>query len=211
KARIVRWGGQRACQVTLFDITDRREAENELRKFRSIVEASGESIAIADIGGKIQYVNPAFERLFGRRVLPGHTLNVRDNFPPDVVPFVDEVIVPALMQQGRWEGVLDAWHANGRRFPLWASVETVFDASGKPVLSFGLMHDYSAEQQHRAELQAAKDAADAANRAKSKFLAAASHDLRQPLHALSIFLSVLAAKMHGREALSVVRQMEQAL
>jgi PAS domain S-box-containing protein len=211
KARIVRWGGQPACQVTLFDITDRKQAEDELRKFRSIVEASGESIAIADIGGRIQYVNPAFERLFGRRVAPGRELNVRDNFPPDTVPIIDNVVVPALMHQGGWEGVLDACHQSGRRFPLWVKVEMVRDATGKPVLSFGLMHDYSAEQQHRAELQAAKETADAANRAKSKFLAAASHDLRQPLHALSIFLGVLAAKMHGREALSVVRQMEQAL
>ena len=211
KARVVRWGGQPACQITLFDITDRKQAEDELRKFRSIVEASGESIAIADVGGRIQYVNQAFERLFGRRVMPGRELNVRDNFPPDTVPIIDNVVVPALVHQGSWEGVLDAWHVNGRRFPLWGKVEMVRNAAGKPVLSFGLMHDYSAEQQHRTELQAAKEAADAANRAKSKFLAAASHDLRQPLHALSIFLGVLTAKMHGREALSVVRQMEQAL
>jgi PAS domain S-box-containing protein len=211
KARVVRWGGQPASQVTLFDITDRKRAEEELRKFRSIVEASGESIAIADVGGTIQYVNPAFERLFGRRVMPRRTLNVRDNFAPDTVPIIDNVVVPALVHQGGWEGVLDACHVSGRRFPLWVKVEMVRDAAGKPVLSFGLMHDYSAEQQHRTELQAAKESADAANRAKSKFLAAASHDLRQPLHALSIFLGVLASKMHGREALGVVRQMEQAL
>ena len=37
-----------------------------------------------------------------------------------------------------------------------------------------------------------KDAAERANLAKSKFLAAASHDLRQPLHALSMYASALA-------------------
>jgi signal transduction histidine kinase len=38
----------------------------------------------------------------------------------------------------------------------------------------------------------ARQAAEQANTAKSKFLAAASHDLRQPIHALGLFLSVLA-------------------
>lgn len=41
------------------------------------------------------------------------------------------------------------------------------------------------------ELLAAKDLADAANAAKSRFLAAASHDLRQPIHAMRLFLETL--------------------
>lgn len=38
---------------------------------------------------------------------------------------------------------------------------------------------------------AARDAAEAANRAKTTFLAAASHDLRQPMHALGLYLAAL--------------------
>lgn len=44
---------------------------------------------------------------------------------------------------------------------------------------------------HETLLQAAKADAEHANLAKSKFLAAASHDLRQPIHALCLFLDVL--------------------
>ncbi len=43
-----------------------------------------------------------------------------------------------------------------------------------------------------AGLQREKDAAERATQAKSHFLAAASHDLRQPLHALGLFVSALA-------------------
>jgi signal transduction histidine kinase len=48
-----------------------------------------------------------------------------------------------------------------------------------------------------ARTQEARDAAQAADRAKSRFLAAASHDLRQPLHALGLFAAQLPA--HVRE------------
>lgn len=42
-----------------------------------------------------------------------------------------------------------------------------------------------------AELRARKDEAEHANMAKSRFLAAASHDLRQPMHALGLFIAEL--------------------
>lgn len=48
------------------------------------------------------------------------------------------------------------------------------------------------QQQHSALLQAKKDLAESANEAKSRFLSAASHDLRQPAHALGLFMSQLA-------------------
>jgi signal transduction histidine kinase/CheY-like chemotaxis protein len=48
----------------------------------------------------------------------------------------------------------------------------------------------------------------AANIAKSKFLAAASHDLRQPMQALSMYASVLEERVSGAGALRVVRGIE---
>src|SRR4030065_628465 len=45
-----------------------------------------------------------------------------------------------------------------------------------------------------ADLAAKKDMAERANHAKSRFFAAASHDLRQPLHALSLFVAALKAR-----------------
>lgn len=44
-----------------------------------------------------------------------------------------------------------------------------------------------------AELRLAKESADAANAAKSRFLAAASHDLRQPIHAMRLFQDALSS------------------
>jgi signal transduction histidine kinase/CheY-like chemotaxis protein len=62
-----------------------------------------------------------------------------------------------------------------------------------------------------AELQAQKSAADrarataeAANRGKTQFLAAASHDLRQPLHAMGLFAAALSARAHDVQARNLI-------
>jgi signal transduction histidine kinase/CheY-like chemotaxis protein len=50
-----------------------------------------------------------------------------------------------------------------------------------------------------AELKAQQQVAEAATRAKTQFFAAANHDLRQPLHAMGLFASALAAKPRDPE------------
>ena len=56
------------------------------------------------------------------------------------------------------------------------------------------------------QLAAARDVAVAGNHAKSRFLAAASHDLRQPLHALVLQIGLLEADPHAPEAPDIVRE-----
>ena len=58
-------------------------------------------------------------------------------------------------------------------------------------------------------LERAKAEAESAMEAKSRFLAAASHDLRQPLHALMLFARALARRVQGQEATTLVSQMEE--
>ncbi len=59
-----------------------------------------------------------------------------------------------------------------------------------------------------AELARQKDMAEAANQQKSRFLAAASHDLRQPLHALNLFLDAARATAEGPERQNIYRRVE---
>ncbi|MGB8301904.1 MAG: HAMP domain-containing sensor histidine kinase, partial [Azonexus sp.] len=55
------------------------------------------------------------------------------------------------------------------------------------------------------ELAAQKDEADRASRAKSRFLAAASHDLRQPMHALALFAADLRRQVRAGNAGELTR------
>jgi signal transduction histidine kinase/CheY-like chemotaxis protein len=52
---------------------------------------------------------------------------------------------------------------------------------------------------------------EAANQAKSRFVAAASHDLRQPLHALGLFVAQLHGKLHASERAQLISRIEEAL
>jgi len=55
-------------------------------------------------------------------------------------------------------------------------------------------------ENERATVEGALEAARHANSSKSRFLAAASHDLRQPLHALTMFLGTLGFHINGGDA-----------
>lgn len=73
-------------------------------------------------------------------------------------------------------------------------------------------HDHLEERVREATLELAgqKDMAERANTAKSRFLAAASHDLRQPLHALSLFSADFQRQVrHGRTPDELPRLAEQ--
>lgn len=69
-----------------------------------------------------------------------------------------------------------------------------YSDSGLPERIGGIKIDITELKKVQADLEKAKEEADRANEAKSKFLAAASHDLRQPLQALSLYLGVLEGR-----------------
>lgn len=66
-------------------------------------------------------------------------------------------------------------------------------------------------QRLRYELADKKEEAERANIAKSKFLAAASHDLRQPLHALTLFTTALKEKISYPEVAKIVDNIDKSV
>jgi signal transduction histidine kinase/CheY-like chemotaxis protein len=60
-------------------------------------------------------------------------------------------------------------------------------------------------------LQAALDDAVSANEAKTRFLASASHDLRQPIHALSLFTGALMRRKHSAETTEILSHLNTAV
>lgn len=111
------------------------------------------------------------------------------------------ITVNRLIQDGR-EGAVDFT----LRHPLRDAVEYHVrcylccerDANTNDVsVLYGLLQDVTTEKRNRAALQHALDEAEAANRAKSRFLATMSHELRTPLNAIIGFSEMMHAELLG--------------
>jgi two-component system, sensor histidine kinase len=98
---------------------------------------------------------------------------------------------------------------DGTEFPLEISLSPIED--GDRVLVAAAIRDVSDRKRAEAELAAARQAADRANQAKSRFLATASHDLRQPLQTLSLLNGTLRRTFADPDALQMFAQQEQAI
>lgn len=75
-----------------------------------------------------------------------------------------------------------------QQYLTFSACKIVYDGDSALLTTF---HDLTEETKYRKKLEEAKEKAELASQAKSKFLASASHDLRQPLHAMGLLLSVL--------------------
>lgn len=134
---------------TYMDITQRKEAELALPLFRQIIEHTNEAVAISDRMGRLVYVNPAYEALFGCPFHEAVSLEQFDSFVPESVEILMGEVLPRLYRGESWEGELDAVDALGRRFTLWKRADAICDDEGNLMYAFGIMHD--ATEQKEAE------------------------------------------------------------
>ncbi len=78
-------------------------------------------------------------------------------------------------------------------------------------LAAQLRTEVAATEAARRLAEDARRAAEAANRAKTQFFAAASHDLRQPLHAMGLFAEALRQRSHDPEVASLVNSINESV
>jgi PAS domain S-box-containing protein len=108
--------------------------------------------------------------------------------------------------QIRWPDTSLHWiHASGR-------VDR--DAQGDPIRILGVMRDTTDRNKAEAELRAAKDAAESANRAKSEFLANISHEIRMPMNGVIGMTDLVLdtdLTSEQRENLGIVKSSADAL
>lgn len=179
-------------RVAITDISERKQVEQQLREsealFRSIFDNNLDAVLLTGPDGSILAANPEAQRIFG---YSNEELRILGQ--QGVIDASDPRVATASVQheeEGWFRGELTLIGKGGRRFPAELSSSVFSDGKGRRMTSL-LVRDISERQREADLLRQAKREAERANNAKSRFLAAASHDLRQPLSALSIYVNVL--------------------
>ncbi len=192
--------------------SDARAAAESARRGRAFAAALADNaralIVVLDPEGRILSVNPGVTALTGHRPREVRGRRWSEVFAPRRDgPAHAEPSVAA----GERHGVLAqiATRDGGLRTVAWRD-RILRDENGEPLALVAVGEDVTDARQAERERRA-RAKAEHANRAKSRFLAAASHDLRQPLQAARLFLAALRNRTGDAQACEIVDHVDDAV
>lgn len=201
--------------VTMLDISAlaraEAEAQNRARILQAMLDNIRHGIALFDTEGRVQAVNPVFLALLD---LPQEVMAAGGAFGR----FIDHLQARGEYGEGeKGAAVAAALKTRDRRQPS-RNTRTrpngmVLEIASEPVPGGGwvlALTDVSEDRRIRAELERAKDAAEAANKAKSRFLATMSHELRTPLNAVIGFSEAITVDPDPERGKEYVRSIHEA-
>ena len=206
--RWILWSSSLSLEKRLYyavgrDITRRKQAEDALEQEQSLLKAfmdnTTDHIYFKDKESRFIRINKAQTNLFrlsDAREAIGRTdaefftkEHAQQAYADEQEVIRSGIPMAAKEEKETWPSGEETW-VSTTRAPL-------FDRSGQIIGTFGISRDITERVRAQEELQAAKEAAEYADRAKSDFLANMSHELRTPLNAIIGFAEILRDEIIG--------------
>jgi PAS domain S-box-containing protein len=214
---IIKEGQTVGIRGIFLDISERKQTEQSLmeseNKFRGLAEKSPVGVYIVQ-DWRFKYVNPRFAGIFGYNVEEiAQKMGPKDVVLPQDWPKVEEGFQKKLASE--IESIY--YEIRGRTNKgNFVDIEvfgalTVFES--RPAI-VGTILDITERKQIETDLLRAKEAAEAATKAKSDFLANMSHEIRTPMNAVIGMTSLILEtdiSREQREYLETIRDSGQAL
>jgi PAS domain S-box-containing protein len=174
-------------------VIERKQAEEEVKKLSEVVEQSSDIVFITDVKGKIEYVNPAFEKITGysQEEAIGQTPRILKSGKMSAEYYKN---VWETIQSGKvmHTEVIDR-KKNGELFIYDQTITPMKDSEGNIAGFISTGSDISERVKSRKKLEKALEKAKEGERVKSLFLANMSHEIRTPLNAILGFTDLIEA------------------
>jgi PAS domain S-box-containing protein len=185
--------------VVVTDASSRKRAEQFLQhseaRFRSLIEASAAMVWTTLPSGQFAGAQPEWIDFTGQNATDIKGWGWLDAVHPDDREATEQAWKKAV----ETADVFEIEHRLRRRDGAWRYMAVravaIRESDGSIREWVGIHTDISARKQAEADLEAAKEAAEEANRTKSQFLANMSHELRTPLSAVIGYSEMLAEEI----------------
>ncbi|HUS04676.1 MAG TPA: response regulator [Bryobacteraceae bacterium] len=179
------------------DMTSVKRTEDALRSsdelFRQLANSIDEVFWISNADrSEILYISPEYEKLWGRtrESLYENAMSWGEAIHPDDRALVFEAMEPGASPYFNEE--FRIFHTDGTLRWVLARTFPVGDKNGEIVRITGVAQDITERKRAQEMLSHAKLGAEAANRAKTHFLASMSHEIRTPMNAILGITELLA-------------------